>query len=94
MTVVLVYLVAGGAGAFLTSRILDSKLNPALAFLAAGLGGLCTIIPFGRYVAFFVSVVLFRQFSPRGDWQDALFTAIGSNALVLIVLLMVRTGGA
>jgi hypothetical protein len=86
MTILLIYLLAGGAGAALVARILDSKLNPVLAFVAAGLAGLCTLVPFGRYAAFFVSVLLFRQLSPRGDWQDALFTTIGCNALVFIAL--------
>ena len=83
-TGLLIYLLAGGAGAAITARILDSKLNPALAFVAVALATLCTLIPYGRYVAFFVSVVLFRQMSPKGDWQDAFFTAIGGNVLVFI----------
>ena len=86
-TVLLIYLLAGGAGAYITSRALSSHLNPALAFVGAGLGGLCALVPFGRYIAFFVTVVLFRQMSPKGDWQDALFTTIGCNALVFVALL-------
>ena len=83
-TGLLIYLLAGGAGAAITARALDSKLNPVLAFVAVALATLCMLIPYGRYIAFFVSVVLFRQMSPKGDWQDALFTAIGSSALVFI----------
>jgi len=84
MTGLLIYLLAGGTGAAMTARILDSKLNPVLAYVAVGLATFCNLIPYGRYVAFLVSVVLFRQMSPKGDWQDAFFTAIGGNLLVFV----------
>ena len=84
MTGLLIYVLGGGAGAAITARALDTKLNPVLAFVAAGLGALCLLIPYGRYVAFFVTIVLLRQMSPKGDWQDALFTAIGCNAVVFV----------
>ena len=84
MTGLLIYVLGGGAGAAMTARALDTKLNPVLAFVAAGLAALCLLVPYGRYVAFFVSVVLFRQMSPKGDWQDALYTAVGCNAVVFV----------
>jgi len=84
MTGLLIYVVGGGAGAAMTARALDTKLNPLLAFVAAGLATLCLLFPYGRYVAFFVSIVLFKQMSPKGDWQDALFTAVGCNAVVFV----------
>ena len=83
-TGLLIYVLGGGAGAAMTARALDTKLNPVLAFVAVGLATFCLLIPFGRYVAFFVSIVLFRQMSPKGDWQDAFFTAIGCNAVVFV----------
>ena len=83
-TGLLIYVLGGGAGAAITARALDTKLNPVLAFVAGGLATLCLLIPYGRYVAFFVSIVLFRQMSPKGDWQDAFFTAIGCNAVVFV----------
>ncbi|HXS79301.1 MAG TPA: hypothetical protein VN818_03410 [Gammaproteobacteria bacterium] len=83
-TGLLIYVLGGGAGAAITARALDTKLNPLLAFVAVALATLCLLIPYGRYVAFLVSVVLFRQMSPKGDWQDAFFTAIGGSALVFV----------
>ena len=86
---VVIYTLGAGVGAWVAGGMFGCKLKPPAAFGVAFVASLFYLIPTAGFaLAFVVMVVGIRQLSEPGDWQEAVYTAIGANAAVLIIALL------